>query len=117
MRNVLTKLGERDGRGRERIGLMEQHAHALRAKIEAVGNSIAIEPRASELADESIRCLQRTIAGTDNADFGPADLAELAARYTMQSERDVHSRLTGSAETTAMQVVAAASKQDDIELF
>jgi hypothetical protein len=117
MRNVLTKLGERDGRGRERIGLMEQHAHALRAKIEAVGNSIAIEPRASELADESIRCLQRTIAGTDNADFGPADLAELAARYTMQSERDVHSKLTGSAETAEMQVVAAAPRQDDIELF
>jgi len=117
MRRVLTTLGERDGRGRERIGLMEQHAHALRAKIEAVGNSIAIEPRASELADESIRCLQRTIAGTDNADFGPADLAELAARYTMQSERDVHSRLTGSAETVEMQVVAPAPKQDDIELF
>lgn len=114
MRGVLATLNERDLDGRERIGAVEKQAVALQSRIEAVRQTITIQQSAAELADESIRSLQRTIAATTDADLGPADLAEIAARYTMQSERDIHHNL---AETTGILLPAPDPETANIELF
>jgi hypothetical protein len=114
MHGVLNTLNERDSFGRDRIHAVEKQASALQTKIGAVRKAITIPQRAVDMADKSIRSLQRTIAATSHADLGPSDLAEIASRYTMQSERDVHSRLAGATATAAF---TATAKAEDIELF
>jgi len=118
MRGVLTALNQRDVSGRKLIGTVEKQAGALRTKIEAVRNAITIQPRAAELADEAIRSLQRTIAATDDTDLGLADLAQIAARYSMSSERDIHRRLAEAAGQPApAQLFTSTGETESVELF
>ncbi|MGA3026434.1 MAG: hypothetical protein ABSF98_16845 [Bryobacteraceae bacterium] len=118
MRGVLAALNERDRSGCEQIGVVQKQAGALQAKIEMVRDTIAIQRRVVESTDECISSLQRTIAATDNAGLGPADLVQISARYSMSSEREIHRRLSETAGDLApAQVLTAIAETDNVELF